>query len=355
MSKHFGRIRRFRFNLPQRIAAVFLALFLAQGFWLMLRSQPGSAPCGTALWLHPFHSAESLSACGSQPHSLLAERLAIFSPAPGLPFLALGCVLGGALWWVTRRQYGNRGGYTALAFYCFSPVTLRAATHPGAEIPAALAVYAGIYTLIGVSHAMQGPRRKWRPRIVLLSVILAAAASTSALALLLAIVPGLAFMLWVAEERRRPIFPVIALVTGAASVGAFICGNFSLTAFTALAAIRPEFCFREALLSLCTVEQTGFSIALVAALGLWLRSQRTRYFGNTAPLICALLMLPLALHGQENAFGSPWLCALPFLFTFIGGVFADGYEGRHGRLWKLGALTLLLTQATVSIYGLLFA
>ena len=29
-----------------------------------------------------------------------------------LPFLFAGVVLGGALWWVTRRLYGNLGGYT---------------------------------------------------------------------------------------------------------------------------------------------------------------------------------------------------------------------------------------------------
>ena len=32
MTHRFARIRRFHFNLPQRIAAVMLALFLLQGF-----------------------------------------------------------------------------------------------------------------------------------------------------------------------------------------------------------------------------------------------------------------------------------------------------------------------------------
>ena len=30
--------------------------------------------------------------------------------------------------------------------------------------------------------------------------------------------------------------------------------------------------------------------------------------------------------------GSPWLWALPFLLTFVGGVFADAYEGPRGRM-----------------------
>jgi uncharacterized membrane protein YfbV (UPF0208 family) len=35
MTTHrLARLRRFRFNLPQRIAAAMLALFLIQGLWL---------------------------------------------------------------------------------------------------------------------------------------------------------------------------------------------------------------------------------------------------------------------------------------------------------------------------------
>ena len=34
--------------------------------------------------------------------------------------------------------------------------------------------------------------------------------------------------------------------------------------------------------------------------------------------------------------GSPWLWAQPFLLTFVGGVFADAYEGPRSR-WALGA------------------
>ncbi len=83
-------------------------------------------------------------------HVLLLERL---------PFLLAGCMLGGGLWWVTRRLYGNLGGYTALALYCFSPAVLKACVTPNPEVLAALGVYGGVYTCIGVAHAMQGPRR----------------------------------------------------------------------------------------------------------------------------------------------------------------------------------------------------
>ena len=46
---------------------------------------------------------------------------------------------------------------------------VRYAVVPNNEILALWGLYGLVYTAIGVAHAMQGPRRKWRPRIVLLS------------------------------------------------------------------------------------------------------------------------------------------------------------------------------------------
>ena len=124
-----------------------------------------------------------------------------------LPFLLAGCMLGAGLWWVTRRLYGNLGGYTALALYCFSPAVLKACVSPNAEVLAALGVYGGVYTSIGVAHAMLGPRSKWRPRIVLLTAMFGVAAASHIVALPLAALLGLAAMLWVAEGRRARCCP----------------------------------------------------------------------------------------------------------------------------------------------------
>ena len=43
-------------------------------------------------------------------------------------------------------------------------------------------LYGLVYTAMGVAHAMQGPRRKWRPRIVLLTVALGLTAAAHLLA-----------------------------------------------------------------------------------------------------------------------------------------------------------------------------
>ena len=133
---------------------------------------------------------------------------------------------------MTRRLYGNLGGYTALALYCFSPAVLRACVTPNAEVLAALGVYGGVYTCIGVAHAMQGPRRKWRPRIVLLTAIFGVAAAAHIAALPVVALLGLALMLWVAEGRRSQVLPVVLIAAAGALVLLFACYGFSPHAFS---------------------------------------------------------------------------------------------------------------------------
>ena len=58
MTHRFGILRRFRFNLPQRIAAGLLALFLLQGLWLIGRQTLTDrdyqyARCGRETWERP--------------------------------------------------------------------------------------------------------------------------------------------------------------------------------------------------------------------------------------------------------------------------------------------------------------
>src|ERR1700682_4799913 len=54
-----------------------------------------------------------------RPGSWLPESLQpLLAASPNLFF---GVMLGGSLWYVARRLYGNAGGYVALALYCFLP------------------------------------------------------------------------------------------------------------------------------------------------------------------------------------------------------------------------------------------
>jgi hypothetical protein len=412
MTRPFARLRRFRFNLPQRIAAVFLLLFLAQGLWLTSRQTLSDrdyqyARCGREMWEKPSPLAGYFTTCGNIRDGVLAYRLAglpltlnllaeraldIFRKPedrvvqggfstggssfsrPGnhgelstwelrhqlrhillllrLPFLVAGCVLGGGLWWVTRRLYGNLGGYTALALYCFSPAILKSCVAPSPEVLAALGVYGSVYTCIGVAHAMQGPRRKWRPRIVLLTLALGVAAASHILALPLAALLGLGLMLWVAEGRRSQVLPVVLVASAGALILLFANYGFSPDAFSY--AFRSgagfiRFSLDPAKRFLSDLGNAGIAVAAISAAILYLGVPRSRYFGNTAPLICLALLSTLVMTGVP---GTPWLWAVPFLLTFVGGVFADAYDSPQGRVALAAGGAVIALQVVFCILSL---
>ncbi len=403
MTHRFARIRRFHFNLPQRIAAGFLALFLIQGLWITAHQTLSDrdyqyARCGRETWEKPSPLAGYYTTCGNIRDGILAYRIAglpltlnllaqhgldhfrkpedrVIQPSAGpgdaglsiwelrhqmthvllllrLPFLACGCILGGGLWWVTRRLYGNLGGYVALALYCFSPSVLKACVTPSPEIFAALGVYGGIYTCIGVAHAMQGPRRKWRPRIILLTVVFGIAAASHIVALPVAALLGPLLMLWIAEGRRSQILPVDLLATAGGLFIVFACYGFSPDAFS--------YVFRSAsgflTLSLdparrffTAISNAGITVAAGAAAILYLGVSRSRYFGNTAPLLCFALLIPLVTTGVQS---TSWVWALPFLLTFVGGVFADAFDSERRKVFVIAAASLILLQIVVCIASL---
>jgi hypothetical protein len=398
MAHRFARLRRFHFNLPQRIAAGLLALFLVQGLWLTSRQTLTDrdyqyARCGRETWERSSPLAGYFTSCGNIHDGILGYRMAGLPLTLNLlveqgldhfrkpedrvvqtggevstwelrhqlthillllrlPFLAAGLVLGGGLWWVTRRLYGNLGGYTALALYCFSPAVLKACVAPNAEILATLGIYGGVYTCIGVAHAMQGPRRKWRPRIVLLTVIFGVAAAAHIAALPVVALLGLVFMLWISEGRRALVMPVVLAAVAGALMLVFACYGFSPDAFSYLfrsgagllwVSLDPARRFFS------TLGNAGITLAAASALVLYLGLRRSRYFGNTAPLLCALVLMVLVLTGVP---GTPWLWALPFLLTFVGGVFADAYEGPRGRLALGAAGAIVLLQAVFCVLSL---
>jgi hypothetical protein len=391
----FSRIRRFRFNLPQRIAAGLLLIFLLQGFWLISGQTLTDrdyqyARCGRETWEKPSPLTGYYTSCGNIHDGILVYRLAGLPLTVNvlieraldrfrkpedrilqtgdqvspwelrhqlthillllrLPFLAAGCLLGGGLWWVTRRLYGNLGGYTALSLYCFSPAVIRACLSPNGEVLAALGIFGGVYTCIGVAHAMQGPRRKWRPRIVLLTAALAVAAAAHIAALPVAALLGLGLMLWIAEGRRSQVLPVVLIAVAGAFAFVFLCYGLSPDAFSYLfrsSAGLLSVSLDPARRFFADFTNAGITIAAGAALVLYLGLRKSRYFGNTAPLLCTLALIFLIMKGAP---GTPWLWAVPFLLTFIGGVFADAYEAPRGRMAIAAAGAVALLQAGICI------
>jgi hypothetical protein len=94
---------------------------------------------------------------------------------------------------------------------------------------------------------------------------------------------------------------------------------------------------------------TGIIVAAGAAFLLYLGMNRSRYFGNTAPLICFIVLVLLVTKGIP---ASPSLWALPFLLTFIGGVFADAFESERRKLFIVAAASLVILQIVICIMSL---
>jgi hypothetical protein len=351
----------FRFNRPQQFAAGLLLLLLAQCLWVLHHQELSSrdydfARCGREMWEKPNPLAGYFTSCGNIPDGTLGYRIA------GLPltlqrviagqnadtstwemrhelsyvlllehsgFVVAGIFLGAALWWVTRRLYGNAGGFIALGFYCFSPAVIHASTYPNNEILTAFGLFACLYTAMGVAHALQGPRRKWRSRIVLFTLTLAFTAASHVAAFLLALLLSLVLMAYLAVGRRSYILPILIAGTVGTLLLLFASYDFGPDAFSYFfrsGAGRIWFSFQPARQWFLSLANAPIGLAAVTALFLYLPTRRSRYFGNTSPLILAILFLFLVTPGISS---EPAFWALPFMLTFIAGVFADFLETRY--------------------------
>ncbi len=377
-------LRKFRFNRPQQIAAVLLLILLGQCLWVaqhqtLSQTDYEFARCGREMWEKPSPLAGYFTTCGNVHDGTLAYRAAglpltlqrIFSGQASststwemrheisyvlllirLPFIAAGLALGACLWWVTRRLYGNTGGYIALALYCFAPPVIHACTYPNNEILVAFGLFSAVYLAIGVAHAMQGPNHKWRPRIVLLTLAFGFTAAAHISAFVLALVLALAFMAYVAEGRRAYLPTLLILWVLGAFFLLFACYAFRLDAFSYVfrsAAGKMWISPGQSRDLFAPLQNAGITIAAIAAAGLYLIFRRSRYFGNTTPLIVSLILLALITTGVHS---QTWLWALPFLLTFVGGLFADVLETRYRRpfLWITGGI--LVAQAALCLTSL---
>jgi hypothetical protein len=199
---------------------------------------------------------------------------------------------------------------------------------------------------------MQGPRRKWRPRIILLTLLFGIAAASHIAVLPVVALLGLMLMLWVAEGRRSQILPVILLATAGALLLVFACYGFSPDAFSYI--FRSGAGFLNVSLDpvrrfFSTFSNAGVIVGAAASALLYFFVPRSRYFGNTAPLLCFLVLIVLVTTGVQ---GTPWLWSLPFLLTFIGGVFADAFESPRSKLFIAAAASLVLLQVVLCIMRL---
>ncbi len=389
----YPRVPTFRAGRPQRLAAVLLLIFFAECLWVIAHQQVSStdyryARCGREMWERPSPLAGYFTTCGNlngdgifayriAGFPLTAQRLLLLGadklrkPENRLysggalngttwearhqvsyvkylmhvPFVLFAMWLGAGLWWVARRLFGNEGGFLALALYTFCPLVVRYAVVPNNEVLAMWGLYGLVYTAIGVAHAMHGPRRKWKPRILLLTVALGLTAAAHLLAAMLGFLASMALMFYLAERRRSAVLLIVTYAAIGALFIEFALFSFRLAPFLYIftgGGARFWFAFDGALLLLRSPAARPIVMAAAIALFLYVGVRRSRYFGNTAPLLMVLATVFLVTTQVVSA---PWLWALPFLFTFIGGVFADVLETRHRKLFLATTGLLVASQA----------
>jgi hypothetical protein len=187
---------------------------------------------------------------------------------------------------------------------------------------------------------------------VLLTAAFGLAAASHIAALPVVALLGLVSMVWIAEGRRSQVLPVVLAAVVGALLLVFACYGFSPDAFSYVfrsGAGFMSFSLDPAKRFFSNMGNAGVTLAAAAAAVFYVGLMRSRYFGNTAPLLCAVVLLPLILTGTQ---GSPLLWALPFLLTFVGGVWADAYEGPRGRFALAAAGAVVALQAVLCVMSL---
>jgi len=388
-----------RFGRPQIFAAALLLVFVGECAWLVAHEYPnatgqdelarieeglaqwhGMGIAGTPSIRTPLGAAAGTSELYDTHHSPLwsliaAAPLVIFHvPADSLrwlwltrvPYILIGTLLGASVWYVARRLYGNAGGYIALTLYCFSPAVIRSCTLWVAEpdVAGAWGTFGAVFTAIAVSHTLYAPREvvlwNWR-RIVLLGVSLTlAVGSQFGFAVVIPVL--LAFMLYLAPDRKRAAITILAAACCIAAFLLFASYFFHPTLFggalkharfldTNWHAVAMPGAYKQLLKE---VAGSGPVLILLfpAALVVFVAWPRTRYFGNAAPLIMALLFLlqrVLSPHSSGSVFG---LTAVIFTFVFISGIVADLLEAKSLESVSAVLVGLVAANALWDLVGL---
>lgn len=394
---------RERFGRPQFLAGLLLLCFLGQALWLVhaeLRAGREPDPLeairigegwkqwhgrgvAAAPYLNPdaniavtidsFDTEQSplLSVISAAP--LLAwprdfdrDSADYWRWLPRIPFLACGVFLGASLWYVARRLCGNLGGFVALTFYCFSPSLIQASAvwHAEPEIVAVWGAFGTVFTAIAVAHTLYAPREvvlwNWR-RIMLLGISLAIAVG-SQFSLLVLVPIALGFLLYVAPVRRQ----AGVVIWFAACVVGFVL-LFAMYFFHPHAFVQSMRhaafwgatwrgfgvlgVYKQVALQIeraCPALVLGLPVTVVTYAA-W---PRTRYFGNTAPLLIGVLFLVLGMAHPDVAGAGFLLAAMPFLFIFVSGVLADLLETSYRLLVLACIVGIMAFYLVLSVVNL---
>jgi hypothetical protein len=281
------------------------------------------------------------------------------------PFLLAGFCLAVSLWYVARRLYGIAAGNIALAIFAFSPGMVACSSLAGPQIFAAWGAFGLIFTAIATAHTLYAPREvifwNWK-RIALLGISITFAAGAQwPLAWLL--VPAAAFMLWAVPHRRVAALAILLAAVMVSLILLDICylgdlrGLAHGLAYTGRFSWAPESLSPRLLGRLLARfyfdAAPGALLTFFCAIAAWFASSRTRFFGNSAPLIVFLMLLAMALLLPENGARAILFATLPFLLLFISGVFADLIEGSLQAPALAAIFAIIAAQAAYSIASLM--
>ncbi|MGO9339498.1 MAG: hypothetical protein ACLPY1_18520, partial [Terracidiphilus sp.] len=221
-----------------------------------------------------------------------------------------------------------------------------------------------VFTAIAVAHTLYAPREvvfwNWRRILLLgLSITLAAGNQFSLGLLALVILP---LMLWVAPVRPRAVLVIWIAAIAAAKLllfatyflhPALFCQGMLHARWIVFepAAFRMSVSYRNAAQTIFA-SSPPLMLALPVTLVAYLAWKRARYFGNTAPLLIALLMLILALGAPSFPGQGFHLTLLIFLFVFVSGVLADLLETPRRPLIAAALWGLLTASAVWNLWQL---
>ena len=345
---------------PQFVAGLLLLCFLLQCGWLAVTRPSGLDPAAIRAGSAPFQTRGPLV-------SLIADLAMLAGTWAGLgwpyllwlvrlPFVMIGLFLGASTWYVARRLYGNAGGMAALILYCFSPMPF-AATHPSPIPVAALGMFGVVFISIAVSHTLYAPPRpslweeiqqRWRRVAILAFAIVLMAGSAPELSFMVLVALGMMFYL--VPHRRGA---ALGLMLSALAVAIVILLGLGGLRWLARADFSPfSGWFAPHFVVHTSVAAASWTVTTIAAAAaaVYLSSRRSRYFGNTAPLLATVLTLVLGLPSLGHAYlGAFPAWSLPLLFVFVGGIFADLAETSWRRPAVLVFVVLTASLATLEL------
>ncbi len=364
-----------RVGRPQFYALLFLLGFLAQCLWMAVRQPLGPdevalLEAGRSQWRGAGFAAGTehspLASLAGSATLLLPthppDDLERLRPFLRVPFDIAGVLLGWSLWHVARRLYGNSGGYIALALYSFSPLMIVASATVGHDLIAAWGMFGAVFTAIALAHTLLAPPADRIRRTLLLGVALGMGVGAD-YSVAVALPRALALMLYLAPLRRAAGMTWLALAACVAALLLWAVFFFDAGALlTALGQAR-FFALRPAHVSggipydalvrwlLATLPALAlFGLALLA----FFRFQRSRYFGNTLPLMIGGTLFLMSLATPYYVSVKYLLWALPFLYLFGAGVFADLLEEPQSRAWtRTVVVAVLVLHALGCLYFLI--